>query len=137
MRAAQTEEMAREQRDVVDAIDERRYAEHDAAQSVPEVGAKPSFAHELGRVVVRRRDRTEIAPRVARRPDRPKDAGLDRAEQLRLQRKRQSADLVEERGTAIRLAKEAQRFADRAGVCALARGRTARPRTSSRRVRTR
>ena len=92
-----------EQRDVFGTIAQRRHQHPDHRDAVVEILAK-LLGGDLGaQVPVGRREHPHRGGRVAGAADRPDALLVDRAQQRRLHRRRQLADLVEEQRAAVRL----------------------------------
>src|ERR1051325_11517640 len=111
-------EVRGEQRDVVNAFGQRWHEQHHSTQPMRKIGTKTPFFDKRIKPVVGRTDGAKVASRVAVSSDRPKHTGLDSAQELGLQWHGEPADLVEERRSTIRLAKEPERFTHGARVCA-------------------
>src|SRR3990172_792586 len=62
------EEMRHEERQVVDALAQRRHHETHALQAVEEIGAEPAFRRQRLEVLVRRGDDAHVRPDRARAP---------------------------------------------------------------------
>jgi hypothetical protein len=95
------EEVVDEERDVVQAVAQRRHLDVHDVQPVEEVVAEPAGTHLGGQVAVRRRDHADVDGDREARADRRHLALLDGAQELRLQRERYLGDLVEEERAAL------------------------------------
>ena len=108
-------EVLDQQRDVLGAIAQRRHQHPDHRHAVVEILAK-LLGGDLGaQVPVGRREHPHRGGRVAGAADRPDALLVDRAQQRRLHRRRQLADLVEEQRAAVRLLEGAAPIGHRAG----------------------
>ncbi len=96
------EKVLREQRDVVDALGERRHVHGGDLQAEVEVLAKASFAHGTLEILVRRRDHAHVDGERPGAAHAHHLALLEHAEHLGLHGEAHVADLVEEEGPAVR-----------------------------------
>ena len=80
---------------------QRRQVERDHGQPVVEIGAEPAFLDGEREILAGGRDDGDVQGLVARAAEATHRALLDDLQQLRLQRDRQQADLVEEDRPAI------------------------------------
>src|SRR6187397_1243008 len=87
-------------RDILFALAQRRRAEGDDVQAVIEIGTELAAARFLGKIAIGRGDEAEIDLNSTSSADSFELALLQDAEQLRLQRGRQLADLVEKQRAA-------------------------------------
>ena len=99
---------------------QRRHADLDHVEAVVQVLAELAGLHLGAEVLVRRAQQAHVDRQLGDRADRPHRALLDRAQQLRLHRQRQVADLVEEQRAAVGRLEEAFAIVHRAGERALA-----------------
>src|SRR5439155_7220445 len=90
-----------EQREVAGALAERRQRHREDAQAVIQVFAELSLAHRLLEVAVAGGDDPNVDPEVLGAADAFEGLLLQKAEELRLERRRHLADLVEESGAAV------------------------------------
>ena len=113
------QEVAREDRDVLGPLAQRRDAELHDVEPVVEILAEPARAHELLQVAVGRREDAHVHVPHPLLAHRPHLALLQDAQELRLRRRRELAHLVEQERPAVRLAEEPGSRAHRAGEGAL------------------
>ena len=95
------EEVHRQQRDVLGPVAERRQVDPDHVQAVEEVGAEPAHLDLVLQPLVARGDDPDVDLDRLGPADPLERARLEHAEQLRLHRRRDVADLVEEQGAAV------------------------------------
>ena len=91
-----------DQIEVVAAIAERRELKRHDREAEVEIRAELALRDHLFEVAVSRRDDADVDRDVGVRADRRDDVLLEHAQQLRLRRQRQVADLVEEDRAAVR-----------------------------------
>ena len=103
------EEVAREQRNVVAPLAQRRHAQPHDVQAVEEIFAEAPGSHVVFEIAVRRRDDSHVDRLHGRAADHRHRAFLHEAQQLRLHFERQLADLVEEDGAAVGLRQASRR----------------------------
>ena len=109
------QEVAGEHGHVLGSLAQRRQRERHHAQAIEEIRAEAAGGHLAGEVAVGRGDEPHVDRLGLGRAERANLALLDRAQQLRLQRQRQLADLVQEQGAAVGRAEQALGVADGAG----------------------
>src|SRR5690606_34801143 len=97
-----SEEMSGEKRDVLASVPKRRHSHGEDGQAMEEVGAKPALFHLGRKISIRRGDHANVHSMGAIRSDSLDLALLERAKQLRLDRKRKLPHLVEEERGAVR-----------------------------------
>src|SRR5262249_18490611 len=95
------DEILGEQDDVVAALAQRRHVDRDGVEAVEQVAAELALARALLERRIGGGDEAHVDAAVADAADRADRFVLDRLEQLRLLRRRQLADLVEEEGPAV------------------------------------
>ena len=95
------DEVLRQQPEIVLPIAQRRQRERDDVEAVEEILAERAGLDRGLEVAVGRRDQPEVDAYRPRAADALELALLQRAQQLRLQRERQLADLVEEQRAAV------------------------------------
>src|SRR5262249_18390077 len=110
-----TQEVGDEKRDVLPALAERRHRDLDHADAVEEVAAEPPEPDLLLEIAVRRRDEADVDLAPAVGADALHHAVLQHAQQLRLERERGLADLVEEQRASVGELELAFALGDRAG----------------------
>src|SRR5579885_598427 len=96
------QELADEQRDVLDALAQRRNAQRHDVDAVVEVLPHPSLRHELGQVHVGRADDPHVHLDAAVRAELLDLPLLEHAEQLELHVERDALDIVEKERAAAR-----------------------------------
>ena len=107
--------MLRQRQDVVHAITQRGQMDVHRVQAVVEVLPERPVRQVLFQLLVGRRHDPHVDLLAARRPERADLALLQHAQQLRLQRRRQLGDLVEEHRAAVRLDEQPGPIAARVG----------------------
>ena len=90
-----------EERNVLRALAQRRHADREDGEAVVEVAAEAPLADLFAEVAIRRRDDAHVHLDRPRAAEALELAGLEDAQELRLQLERQLADLVEEEGRAV------------------------------------
>src|SRR6185503_18901082 len=113
------EEMIGEDRDVLAPLAERRQPEREDLEPVVEILAEAAPGDLLLQVAVGRGDDAHVDVLRRRGADRADLPLLERAEELRLERRRRLRDLVEEERAPVRDLEEALLLVDRAGERAL------------------
>ena len=101
------EESRGESRDPMAALAQRRDRQRDAVEPEVQIVAEPLRRDLGGQIAIGRRDEPHVDLDRTDRADAQHLARLDRAEELRLRRERQLADLVEKHGAALRRLEEA------------------------------
>ena len=91
-----------------------RKHDRDDVEPIEQVFAKCAVANGATEVAMRGRDDADIHLDLLRRADRTDGTALEHVEQLRLQRRRHLADLVEEQGATVGLGEEAGAIGRRA-----------------------
>ncbi len=89
-----------QQQDIQRTVPQRRHDDREGADAVVEIGPERARVDELAQVTMRCRDEPEVGPLHLRAADAAKQAGLQYAQQLDLQRQRDVADLVDEQRAA-------------------------------------
>ena len=112
--AALLEEMVRERRDVFAPLAQRGHADREDIDAVEEVVAERAFGHHGAQVAVGGADKPDVGALRARVAHRLELALLDDAQQLRLDRERDVADLVEEYAATLRHFEQPALVRDRA-----------------------
>jgi hypothetical protein len=97
----QAQEMGCEQRDVLAPLAQRGHVDLDRVEAEQQVLTEPPVRHLLPQVGVRGRKDAHVGAARARRADALELAGLEHAQQLRLQVERHVRDLVEEERAAV------------------------------------
>src|SRR5690606_13305249 len=113
------EQVPREQDPSALALAHGRDSDRDLADPIVEVLAEAALRHLVGQVLVRRADDADVDRDLRSAADPLDDTLLEEAEQLRLQRERHVADLVEEQRAAVGDLDLARRLLRRAGERAL------------------
>ena len=113
------DELQGERDDHPAAFAERRNRQRDAVEPVVQIRAKPPRGDFFGEIAVRRGDEANVDLDRRHGTDARDLTDLDRAQQLRLQRRRQLADLVEKHGAAVGCLEQTGLGPDRAGERAL------------------
>ena len=94
--------MRDEQRDVADSLAQRRKLQLDRVDAVEQVATKHVLIDQLLKRTVRGGDEAEIRRQFFHAPDAANALGLEYTQELRLQRRGQIADLVQEQRPAVR-----------------------------------
>lgn len=81
------EKVRNEHRNVVEPVSQRRHVDLRSSQAVKQIPTEAARLDERVEVVVRRRHDAKVTPLVSNGPDRSKLLRLERAQQLRLERK--------------------------------------------------
>jgi len=95
------QEVLGEQLDVAGALAQRRQRDRDRREPVVEILAEAARAHRGGEVLVGRGDELHVERLGTRAAEPAHGALVERREQLRLQRRRQEPDLVEQQAPAV------------------------------------
>ena len=95
------DEMVDERRDFVAPLAQRRDGQRDDVQPVEQILAEPALLHQALEVGVGRGDDADVDGEGVRLAERVDLAGLEEAQQLRLQVETELADLVEKQGAAL------------------------------------
>src|SRR6185503_20346515 len=112
------EQVLREQQAATLALAQRRNLDRDLADSIVEVFSERPGGHRLAQVLVRRTEHAHVDVDFGATTDALYRALLQKPEQLRLQRQRHVADLVEEQSAPVGDLDLARRLLDRARECA-------------------
>src|SRR5262249_59917347 len=110
-----TQEVGDEELNVRPALAERRHRDLDDTDAVEEVAPEPPEPDRLLEMAVRRRDEADVHLAPAVGADALHHAVLEHAQQLRLERERGLADLVEEQGAPVGQLELSFALGDRAG----------------------
>ena len=124
------DERLHQERNVLDALAQRREVHGDHVQAVVEILAERSLLHHLRQVGVGRGDDADVDLDRARIANALELALLQHAQHLHLQRHRHRPDFVEEERAAVGLFETALAHRDGAGERAARRGRRARHRAA-------
>ena len=95
------EKLLDQRRDVLAPRAQRRQLERDDLEAVQQVLAKPALLDQHAQVAMGRGDHAHVDLALAGAADRAHAVGLEHLQQLRLQRRRHLADLVEQQRAAV------------------------------------
>src|SRR2546423_15661804 len=117
-RSVALQKMRGKKRDVLATLAERRQTNLDGVDAKQQILSEASRFHFSMDIGIRRRDDADIGTTGAGRPHALELAGLEDAQQLRLLRQRQVADLVEKQRAALRQLEPAHTVRFRIRECA-------------------